>query len=276
MPHQGILLEVPGDWEAVVADLDESGHQYKKVRGINVWVENTYISLVGCELRLETDYAIRGERKPFSGNFGYGEKCLPYKEQKKIFYRLKRTVLKHRASFYEKSEQKMEAEKEKKEKEWANIKRAFNLEGNILGYEHQLEDQIKKTRRFLAGMQTYLPKKGEGGNTIDGGAIAKQREHLNMILLTLKKEKITAVSIKNKLNPSIEIKLLDGEIKNQKKHLKFLAVELKRFGQRARYAAKDVRYLQVTSKMRKYFKHFYEQIADLFFGYSQLFRKEIK
>ncbi|UCD04020.1 MAG: hypothetical protein JSW73_05830 [Candidatus Woesearchaeota archaeon] len=273
MAMMQVPIHVPGDREAVIEFLKKNNIKYV-TRGGQIIVKNTYIHLdaygaFGNRLGFYSDFARDGEGRPvIIGRVNYG-KCMPFREQVKLFNAMKGAIMKSREEHYKETEEKLKKAKE-----------VMGFENNILNEEHQLEEQIRKTIGFISHLQKILPKATffEGNHkNIDHGVLAGHISMLNDILNYLKDEEIESVHIFKDTRKSITIKKEKKELKIQKKHLKKLLSKLNKFVKEVKYFLKVwVKDFQITAPMRKDLREYYEKVLYVYSHYVELFAKEIK
>ncbi len=286
-PTMQLSFEVPGDQEAVLKYLKESGIPFKLIREAKFplggkvivgtyWIKNTLIQIYlgkgkhGNRLFLDTVAARETQGKPVKE--GWGDMYMPAKYQERLFNRLRLAVKKHRQEFFKKPEAKMQRQEGKTAKE------IEVFENRVLAEEHRLEEQIKKTKAFLTRMQKYFPKAAPilgGSKRLDDDALERHKNLLDEILAYLKAEEIEAVHILRDAAAPILIRKGRKRARIQKKHLRKLSSELSAFVKETKYfSEKGLRTLVITPAMKEWVRGFYERLQKIYEWYAELFKKE--
>ena len=307
MSLKEVLIHVPGDREAVVEYLNKHKIKYK-MKGNTLWIENTliYIDKYGsssARLCLYTQHVPDNEGKPLTGNCGYGECCLPLREQVKLFDKLKAAITKQRKEHFKQVEEDMANEKKAREEDLAEIQTVINFESGVLRVERKFDDQIKRTRAFIFKMQIYMseatfaatradfaynPTQEQIDGTkpedlprgrIDCGALNHHIDQLNDLLKYLEDEEIEAVHILNDTKEPVKVKKknVEKKLRIQKGHLKKLSSKTNRFVKDIKwFCGSGIRGLQITTPMRKHLKDDYERILAVFEWYAEFFKRTIR
>lgn len=287
MSIQQVPLHVPGDDQAVINCMNKHKIEYHK-RHNEIFVKNCCIHMepVGAQssaLVFETSKAKERQGQDVTEPRAFGDKYLPFREQQRIFDRLKSAILDHRKEFFKATERRMQRERKEKEAALRLMHGVIDFEQGVIREEHQLEAQIRRTMQFLHKLEPSFPKSAFNypGKPIfcplHCHIFDDPINRLHDILKYLILEEAESVHLLADAQKPIEIRQMGKEIRGQKRHLGRLTAKLNGFVKAIQSALKkdgDIDKLQITSAMREHLKEYYRQILRLFKWYADLFKDE--